>query len=120
MTIEPDKKEMDDLDALFAEVAGQKAEPSADLMARVLADAASLHAAAKVRPEVRGSSGFLSPLWSALGGWAGAGGLAVVAAAGVWLGIAPPAALESVTDVFFGSSVTLQVFSADDVLGMGI
>jgi hypothetical protein len=25
-----------------------------------------------------------------------------------------------VTDVFFGSSVTLQVFSADDVLGMGI
>ena len=120
MTIEPDKREMDALDALFAEVAGPKAEPSADLMARVLAHAARMQATAAAGPQPRGGSGFLSPLWAALGGWAGAGGLAAVAAAGVWLGIAPPAALETVTDVFFGSSVTLQVFSADDVLGMGI
>lgn len=120
MTIEPDKTEMDALDALFAEVAGQRAEPSANLMARVLADAARVQAPAAAAPQARGSSGFFSPLWTALGGWAGAGGLAAVAAAGVWLGIAPPAAFETVTDVFFGSSVTLQVFSANDVLGMGI
>jgi hypothetical protein len=120
MTIEPDKREMDDLDALFAEVVGQKATPSADLMARVLADAASVQAPVAKGPQAQGGSGFWSPLWAALGGWAGAGGLAAVAAAGVWLGIAPPAALESVTDIFFGNSVTLQVFSADDVLGVGI
>ena len=120
MTIEPDKREIDALDALFADVAGKKAEPSADLMARVLADAANVHATAAARSQPRGASGFMSPLWAALGGWAGAGGLAAVAATGVWLGIAPPAALETVTDAIFGSSVTLQVFSADDVLGMGI
>ena len=120
MTIEPDKSEMDDLDALFTEVASQKAEHTSDLMARVLVDAARIQAPAASPPPSRGSSGILSPFWTALGGWAGAGGLAAVAAAGVWLGIAPPAALESVTDVFFGRSVTLQIFSADDVLGMGI
>jgi len=120
MTIEPDKREIGELDALFAEVASHKAAPSADLMTRVLADAASVQAPAAARPLAQGSSGFFSPLWVALGGWAGAGGLAAVAATGVWLGIAPPAALETVTDAIFGSSVTLQVFSADDVLGMGI
>jgi len=119
MTIEPDKKEMDALDALLAEVADQKVAPSEDLMARVLADAASIQTTA-LPYSTRGTLGFLSPLWSALGGWAGAGGLAAVAATGVWLGIAPPAALESVTNIFFGNSVTLQVFSVDDVLGVGI
>jgi hypothetical protein len=120
MTIEPDKREIDRLDALLDEVAGQKAAPSADLMARVLADAARVQLPVAARPLAQGSSGVFSPLWAALGGWAGAGGLAAVAAAGVWLGIAPPAALESVTYIFFGNSVTLQVFSADDVLGVGI
>lgn len=107
------------LEELFATARAEQPVPGPDLMARILADAAAATAARQLvsEPAVR-SSGKLAGFWAALGGWSGAGGLAVATAAGVWIGVAPPASLESLTSAVFGSTETLSLFASDDILGL--
>lgn len=115
-------KASDTIDALFAQAKDQTPPVPDALMARMLADAAAMQPrpASDVRPVVAPASGGLfGPIWAALGGWAGAGSLAAAAAAGVWIGIAPPTTgLAGLTDAVFGASITLDVLSSDDILGL--
>lgn len=104
---------------LFAEARETGAVPSDDLMARILADAAAVDAARHPAPETPGT-GFWAGLVAAVGGWPGLGGLAAATVAGLWIGIAPPSGLSGLADAVFGSSstsVSVSVFSVDDVLG---
>ena len=89
----------DPLEAAFAAARAAAAAPApAALLARIEADAR-----AELRPEpapvpVRPRSaarGRWHDLMQALGGWPGIGGLATASAAGVWLGLAAPAALDA-------------------------
>jgi len=69
---------------------------------RLLADAMDgLPAPGGARP-----GGWFGPLLAAVGGWAGAGGLATAGLVGIWLGVAPPSAVEAqaltVFDAFSG------------------
>ncbi len=83
----------DDLDELFVTARTQRVEPSADLMARILADAEALQpkpAPVTAPPRV----GFWQNLRATLG-QAGVAGLASATLAGVWIGYAQPVSLDA-------------------------
>ncbi|MFQ1701759.1 hypothetical protein ACJ5NV_14320 [Loktanella agnita] len=96
----------DMLEDLF-DTARRLAPPvSDDLMTRVLADAVVDRAPAQVaRPCL------WARLSDMLGGWPALGGLATATIAGVWVGIAPPAQVEALTDDLIGQSVSVSLFS---------
>ncbi len=85
-----------ELDALFEAAAKDAAQtPSADLMARVLADAEAMQPTpAALVPGPLPRRGMLAGIVSALGGWPSLGGLAAATMAGLWIGFsATPDAL---------------------------
>lgn len=101
---------MDMLDDIFAQVRAVAPTPSDDLVARVLADAETADqkvAAPAPRP------GFFAGLLEAVGGWPSVGGLVAATAAGIWVGVAPPASVEDFTASTFGDSVAIGVFAED-------
>lgn len=103
------------LDALLAEVAAQPVEaPGDDLVARILADAGAVQADAAVAP----ASVPVTPAWrgwlDALGGWPTLGGLTAAAATGLWIGVAPPAAVHDLVASVIGETVAL------DLAGLGV
>lgn len=103
-----DKLTEDELDALFHAAQHDPQAPSPEWLARVAADA-ERELAMSSRP-VRQPS-----LWeqisSALGGWQGFGGMAVACAAGLWIGISPPALLGDPVGDALGSESTVGVLS---------
>lgn len=114
-------KELSDLelDAVFATVRGVEPDLGDDFMARLFADIdAQVPVAAPIVPSKPARIGLIASLFAALGGWAGLGGLTAATAAGLWIGISPPTALDSVSSVIWGDSLTLSVVAADDVLGL--
>jgi len=96
-----------DLDDLFAEAREQRPEPGPDLMARILADAGQV-AAERVRsgpaPVARGAWRDWLRL---LGGWPTVGGLVASTVAGLWIGVAQPAALSDLADSVWGEQVSV-------------
>ena len=108
-----------ELDDLFASARTVDPDPHDDFMARLFADiddVADGFEQVALPTEERRS--LLASLWAALGGWAGASGLAAAAAAGLWIGISPPASLSSVTDVIWADSVDVSLFASEDILGL--
>lgn len=92
-----------DLDSLFAEARADIADvmaPSDDFMARVLADACDVQAAAgagvpdwaqpKSEPAARPRDGWLSALLYSVGGWRGGAGLATATVMGLAVGLGAP------------------------------
>lgn len=97
MTQKPDGT--DPLAAHFAALKARPARPGPDLVARILADADRVQGEpAAVAPPARVPHrpvrfAPLAAAIRALGGWPAMAGLATAAAAGVWIGIAPPSGL---------------------------
>lgn len=92
-------KNQDGLDAFF-EAARAAPGPGDDLVARVLADAASVQAEpAVVAPAAAPSGGFLQ----AIGGWIAVSGLAAACATGLALGLALPSAVSAGLDGGFST-----------------
>lgn len=107
------------LETLFAETRSARvADPSEALMLAILGDAANALEASRPAPVVAARPGFLAGLWATLGGVAGVSGLATAAAVGVWFGFAPPAGLDGLSTAIWGESVSVSIFSADDILGL--
>ncbi len=80
-----------DLDDLFAAARAEVAQPSPVLMARILADAAAVQPRRSVPVRAR----FRLGGWiAALGGTGALAGLATATFAGLWIGLAPPAAVD--------------------------
>ncbi|MDG2453037.1 MAG: hypothetical protein P8M63_09395 [Paracoccaceae bacterium] len=96
-----------ELDALFAEAAAEVPVPSDALTARILADAQSQ------LPQAAPQSNIAEPFWASLfqglGGWPTISGLAAATVAGVYIGVAPTAALEAITTNVLGSSIVVDV-----------
>ncbi|MGQ0565527.1 MAG: dihydroorotate dehydrogenase [Gemmobacter sp.] len=103
----------DDLDDLFAAARADAARPSDGLMARVLADADALQPQrrAPARPRFR-----LSALIAALGGMGAMAGLATATVAGLWIGLAPPAAVDDLAAAFWVAGDSLDLIP--DLEGM--
>ena len=108
---EPDN--MDAVDALFAAARADTPEVPDHLMQRVLLDAQAV----QPRPVEVERPTFLSQLIEMIGGRVGAGGLIAATLAGVWLGFAPPAAVENMSAALLGTSETISLSpDVDDLL----
>ena len=101
----------DMLDDIFAQARSVTPTPSADLMARVLADAANAmpDQNMKVAP-----TGRAKRILEMLGGWTGVSGLVTATCAGVWIGVAPPAVLQDYAASYYGDEVSVDFY--DDVM----
>jgi hypothetical protein len=106
----------DDLDDLFAAARGRDAQPSPALMARILADAAAEQPRAPVRAARPRFS--LSALIAAIGGAGALAGLATAAAAGLWIGLAPPTAVDDFAATLWASGEGDSVDLFPDLEGM--
>lgn len=95
------------LDGLLDEVASHRPDVPDALMSAVLRDAAL----AMPRPAPR--PGWREILMDMVGGWPAVGGMAAAGVAGLWLGIAPPVALETATVELFGTTETVDLFGPD-------
>lgn len=110
------------LDAVFAQARRHAPEPSADLLARVLADAEAVQAALPARPlahraaTTRRGTG-LGGVFGLLGGWGGLGGLVAAGLTGLWIGFTGTGALGSASAGFWGAVGTVEAGLEDgDIL----
>ncbi|QDC10493.1 hypothetical protein FHY55_15135 [Oceanicola sp. D3] len=99
------------------------AEPSPELLARVLEDgygvqdalaAVPAPAAAAPRPPRRS---FMAAFLASIGGAPGLAGLTAAALVGIWFGARPPEAVSTVTATLFGTSAAEEAATDDDLLG---
>jgi hypothetical protein len=112
-----------DLDALFAEAAALPVAPSPVLTARILADAQALQArapaqAVKLKPRF-GLMGWLLDLAEGLGGGRAVAGLSLAGLTGLFLGVADPTALQSLTALIAGDMTMvgqMDLLPATDIL----
>ena len=105
-----------DLNALLAEAAVARAEPSAALTARILADAAKLQPRPQplVRPAILakpqvGFFGRVTAFADGLGGGRTVAGLTLAGLTGLYLGVAQPAAVQSLTALLSGTTTVEQM-----------
>ncbi|WP_425043648.1 hypothetical protein [Primorskyibacter sp. S87] len=111
-----------ELDAVLA-AARQETEPlPSGLQARILADAATVQAELFDRSggKGRGQDNQLSPLQqlaAALGGWPAMGGLATAGAAGLWVGLAPPAFVPDPVDMVLAQSEVEELYFGTELTG---
>lgn len=100
------------VDAALTEAADQTPQVPDALMAAVLRDAAQLQPA-----PTREAAPVRVSLWDSfldlIGGWPAMGGLAAAGMAGVWLGFAPPVALEGAAAQLLGTVQTVDLLGAD-------
>lgn len=114
-----DARKTEDLDRLFSQMRedGDKAVPD-DLMARVLADARQVQNRPARVPDASRPGPFAA-LADLLGGWRGMGGLVAASCAGLWLGIAPPAALDEMSAGLVGGSTEVALGLTLSDIGLG-
>ena len=104
-----------DLDDLFSAARADVARPSPALMARILADAGTMQQRRSV-PALRRFR--LAALIAALGGSGGIAGLATATVAGLWIGLAPPAAVDDFAGMIWKSGQGDSVDLIPDLEGM--
>mgnify|MGYP000091341386 CR=1 FL=1 len=96
-----------ELDSLFAEAAKTGPVPSADLLARVMADADDVvdaRAVAQIAPTAK-PRGWLAALLAPIGGWPAMAGLATATVAGVWIGYSPPESVSGFADDYLAGNI---------------
>ena len=108
----------DELDILFNAARGSTVAPSNDLLGRIMADADAAMPNAHTAPKITATkSGIFATLWSAIGGWPAAVGMAAATLAGVWIGFSQPAGLDLLTESYLGInsdySILASGFSAE-------
>lgn len=93
-----DKDDDMELELYFRAARTTSPDPSDDLMARVLSDAALVQAFAPgivvTPPEPEAATSLWRQFLNAIGGWSGMAGLCTATVAGLWIGISPPVALQ--------------------------
>lgn len=103
------------LDEIFAAARAQTPDPSAGLVARILADAESAQAA-RERPMVpMARSSPWSRFVEGLGGWTSLAGLVTATLAGVWLGFVSPDQINTLSGGLLLADST-GVYALEDIL----
>jgi len=108
------------LEAAFDAMRRQPAEPTADLMARILTDAETVSAAQSeviAVPFATPRSNWVQRLLSGLGGMPALAGLAAVACVGVGIGLNPPAVIEGLEASLFGTADVYVLDMLPDLQG---
>jgi hypothetical protein len=109
-----DTQHSDLLDAHFKALRDAAPEVDDALMARVLADADAVQAAAAAQertvPVTRSRGSAFVRLVSVFGGWPGLAGLATAGVAGVWIGVSTPTILMQTSEaLLYGSNQGFMV-----------
>lgn len=105
------------LDDIFRSARTDDPVPSDDLRARVQADAMAAMVSPAVVPRSRSSWDAFAQL---LGGWPALSGVAAAGVAGLWLGLAPPAVIESMAADVLGTTTSVTFFTGlEDFVGEG-
>lgn len=95
----------EDMDLFFDAARAAAPQPSADLMARIMADAeAQQPVAVPLAP--RQHPGIIRGFLAAIGGWPAMAGMMTATVAGLWIGVNPPTGLEDIASTFLGSKTT--------------
>ena len=89
MPMTDDERQERRLEVAFEAAGAARPEPSAELMARVLADAEAAQAEFAPASVPRPRSGYLRQFFETLGGWPAIAGLTAAGVAGIWLGVNP-------------------------------
>lgn len=111
------------LEALFAAARNRAPEPSADLLARVLAQAEAVQAEQVARrpkaPAAR-RGGAWRGLLDLIGGWGGVGGLAAAGVTGLWIGFTGTGAIGTATVAIWGEpAAEIEAFlDSENVISM--
>ncbi len=116
-----DKHDDDLVQGFFDAAQGAQAEVSEGLMARVLADAdaeATRRAVSVVKPRAVAQRQSGGGFFGLIGGWPAMGGMVAASAMGLWLGLAPPAIMASLSTTTT-DSVNVSIFSVDQVFNTG-
>ncbi len=95
-----------ELDDLFRAARASAPQPSAELTARILADALREQPCPVAAPRQRRRWG---GVLAALGGWQAVTGLTAAAAAGLWIGINPPAAVAGIAEGLWPEPLSLEL-----------
>lgn len=104
----------DELDILFNAARKSAVAPSNDLMQRILADADATMPRAHAAPQKTATKpGVFATLWSAIGGWPAAVGMAAATLAGVWIGFSQPAGLDLLTQSYLGIDSDYSILAPD-------
>lgn len=106
-------RDMKHLDDLLAKSAASAPVPSPDLMARVLADAATLQP--RTTPVVHPKRSLIAQMLDMIGGWPALGGLATAGIAGLWIGVAPPFALETLAADVWGTTAQVDLMGSTTI-----
>jgi len=109
-------KQGGELQAAFDAARSSRPEPSANLMARVLADAQAVQADQRVTPSPRAPRGYPQQWLDTLGGWPAVAGLSAAGVAGVWLGLGPMAGVSDALASYLGVGVP-PAYSVDVMPG---
>jgi hypothetical protein len=100
------------IDRLLADMSAHDTSPSDDLMARVLGDAAIVQEQLAAVPTRKPVSMWVQ-FGQLIGGWPALGGLAAAGVAGLWIGVAPPANLETFAAEMIGNTETVDLFGTE-------
>ena len=103
------------LDTLFAQARQAETAVTDDLMARVLADAAREQARPAPGAARRRRPGPLDWVRALVGGWPALGGVLAAGLAGLWVGMAPPAGVESLVADLFGTTQAVTFLPEPDL-----
>lgn len=106
------KRDVDDIDQLFAQARRRDAAVSDALMARVLADAARVQPSAADR---RSRAWPLDWLHDLIGGWPAWGGVIAAGLTGLWVGVAPPSGIEALAAGLIGTTQTVTFLPDTDM-----
>ena len=105
----------DSVDHLLAQARQAEVAVTEDLMARVLADAAreqARHLSVTVPRRRPGPFGWVEAL---IGGWPALGGVLAAGLAGLWVGMVPPAGIESLAADLFGTTQPVTFLPEPDL-----
>lgn len=110
--------EPDEVDALLQRAASENAQVPDHLMTRVL-NAAETEQARFTAPVQTSGAGFFAQLREAMGGWAGASGLAAASCIGFWFGVSPPQSIPDALDFLTTEEAYSSYYETGDVSGFG-
>ena len=110
-------RDRDELARVFAQARGAPVTVRETVMACVLTDAARVQPAVMATRAARRRRGAASWLRDLVGGWPALGGVMAAGLTGLWLGIAPPSGVESLTASLIGTT-QIVIFLPDADLSL--
>lgn len=115
-------RDRDPLEPDFLALKARSTQPGEDLMARVLADADAAQvamSAPRLTPRLAPRDPLSARFFAVIGGWPSMVGLATAGLAGVWIGVAQPAALVAGSEALIYGDATVTLVDLDAGFGLG-